>query len=100
MKLGLPKAVRLVPAAFVSALVSLLVFGVSVAAAGAHYFHRSPVIIGNPSVTVVAIAFALVVGIELALIVFLTLPRKRRAGPVQIESRHAEHEPEQTRKAA
>ena len=100
MKLRLSKAVRRVLVAFVSALASLLVFGVSVAAAGPYYFHRPPVTVGNPSVTVVAIAFALVVGIELALIVFLTLPRKRRAGPVQIESRHAEHEPEQTRKAA
>jgi hypothetical protein len=100
MRLRLSKAVRWLLVAFVSALASLLVFGVSVAAAGPYYLHRPPVTIGNPSVTVVAIAFALVVGIELALIVFLTLPRKRRAGPVQIESRHAAHEPEQTRKAA
>jgi len=100
MKLRLSKAVRRVLVAFVSALASLLVYGVSAAAAGPYYFHRPPVTIGNPSVTVVAIAFALVIGIEVALIVFLTLPRKRRAGPVQIESRQAEHEPEQTRKAA
>jgi hypothetical protein len=101
MKLRLSKAVRLVLAAFVGALASLLVFGVSVAAAGPYYFHhRPPVTVGNPSVTVVAMAFALVLGIELALIIFLVLPRKRRAGSVRIESRHAEHEPEQTRKAA
>jgi len=100
MKLRLSKAVRRVLVAFVSALASLLVFGVSVATAGPYYLHRPPVTIGNPSVTAVAIAFALVLGIELALIVFLALPRKRRARSVRIESRRAEHEPEQTRKAA
>jgi hypothetical protein len=100
MKLRLSRAVRPVLAAFVCALASLLVFGVSVAAAGPYYFHRSPVTIGNPSVTAVVITFAVVLGIELALLVFFTLPRKRRAGSVRVESRRAEQEPEQTRKAA
>jgi hypothetical protein len=94
------KTVRVVLAAFVSAVGTLLVFGTSVAAAGPYYFHRPPLTLENPSVTVAAIVFALVLGIELALIVFLALPRKRRAGAVQIESRRAEHEPERTRKAA
>ncbi len=100
MKLRLSKAVRRVLAAFVAALASLLVFGVSVAAAGPYYFHRPPVTVGNPSVTVAAIAFALVLGIEVALIVYFALPRRRRAALLEIDSLRAEREPEQTRKAA
>jgi hypothetical protein len=98
MKLRLSGAVRLVLAAFVSTLVSLLIFGVSIAEAG-RYLRRPPVTIENPSATMVAIAFALALGIELALIVFLVLPRKRRGRSKQIESPHAEHDTE-TRKAA
>ena len=86
-------------AALVSALASLLVFGVSIAGAGPYYFHRPPVTLENPSVTVVAIAFALALGMELTLIVFVALPRKRRGGSKQIDSPHAEHERD-TRKAA
>jgi hypothetical protein len=102
MRRRLSRAVRLVLAALMSTLVSLLVFGVSMAEAG-RYFHRPPVTVENPSAKVVLIAFALMLGIDLALIVFLAfLPCKRRARSVQIEIEppRAEHEPKATRKAA
>ena len=100
MRRRLSRAVRLVLAALMSTLVSLLVFGVSIAEAGRH-LRRLPVTVENPSAKVVLIAFALTLGIDLALIVLLAfLPFKRRAGSVQIESPRTEHEPERTRKAA
>jgi hypothetical protein len=100
MKLRLSTAARRVLEALVAALALLLVFGVSAAAAGPYYLHRPPVTVGNPSVTVAAIAFALVLGIEAALIVYLALPRRRRAASLEIDSLRAEREPEETRKAA
>lgn len=77
------RLVRFVLAVCVSALVTLLVFGVSMADAG-RYFPRPPVTIENPSAKVAVIAFALTLGIDLALIVFLAfLPSRRQAGSEQ-----------------
>lgn len=80
------RVVRFVLAVFASTLVTLLVFGVSTADAG-RYFPQSPVTIENPSAKVAVIAFALTLGIDLALIVFLAfLPYRRRAGSEQSKS--------------
>jgi hypothetical protein len=86
------RVVRFVLAVFVSTLVTLLVFGVSMADAG-RYFPRPPVTIENPSAKVAVIAFALTLGIDLALIVFLAfLPYRRRAGSEQSKSSRIERQ--------
>ena len=100
MRLTLLRAVRFVVAATACLMASLLVFGVSAAAAGPYYFHHDPVTVTNPSLTAVVIGFAVVLGIELALVVFFLLPRKHPAASARIETLRSEQKQEQTRRAA
>jgi hypothetical protein len=100
MRLRLSQIVGVIHAAVGCVFASLLAVGVSAAAAGSYYIPRPPVTVGNPSTTAVAIGLAVVLGIELAIIVLLTLPRRRRAASARIEFPATEEKPEQTRKAA
>ena len=76
----------LVLAAWAVTLVAQGAIAPSVAAAGRYYLRQPPVTGGDAQITAAAVvALVLAIAIEVALVVYFSLPRRRRAAPSQVQ---------------